>query len=158
MPAGRPTKYRIEYCTEAAKLCFMFGATDVQLAEWFNVDVTSIVEWRNVHPEFSMAIKPSKESYDARIERSLAERAMGYSCTETVTASFQGKITDKKEVEKHYPPDPTTIIFWLTNRQRDKWKRNMVDVDPTEQVATPLNITFNVAAPAADIKITNAAP
>jgi len=23
---------------------------------------------------------------------------------------------------KHYPPDATSAIFWLKNRQRDKWR------------------------------------
>jgi hypothetical protein len=26
------------------------------------------------------------------------------------------------EVVKHYPPDPTAAIFWLKNRQKDKWR------------------------------------
>ena len=157
MPAGRPTDYKIEHCTDAAKLCFMFGATDEQLAEWFNVDVSTIKLWKTVHPEFSAVIRPSKETYDRRIVRSLAERALGYTCKETVIATHKGEITDTMEIDKHYPPDPTSMIFWLTNRQRNEWKRNMSVVDPAlEHDAPPLSYTFNVAPAAADIRITNA--
>ena len=30
--------------------------------------------------------------------------------------------TDEKEVDKHYAPDATAAIFWLKNRQPDKWR------------------------------------
>ncbi|SDY78195.1 hypothetical protein [Nitrosomonas sp. Nm33] len=40
-PTGRPTSYRPEYAEQAYKLCLL-GATDKQLAEFFNVVESTI--------------------------------------------------------------------------------------------------------------------
>ena len=41
MPAGRPTLYREEYTEQALKLCRL-GATDRELADFFDVHVDTI--------------------------------------------------------------------------------------------------------------------
>lgn len=118
---GRPTKYDPKYCDEAVELVG-FGATDEDLARHFDVNVDTIYEWKNVHPEFSEAIKDAKAKIDAKVERSLFERAMGYSCPETVYATYKGKLSDAKVVTKHYPPETVAAIFWLKNRQPARWR------------------------------------
>ena len=40
----------------------------------------------------------------------------------------EGRITDSKEYIEHYPPDTTAAIFWLKNRQPEKW-RDKKEVD-----------------------------
>ena len=97
---GRPTKYRPQYVEQGRKLCFL-GATDPELADFFEVSLDSIKEWKNVHPEFSAALKEGKDSRDGQVERSLLRRAMG---------------------DEKYPPDTTACIFWLKNRQPAKWR------------------------------------
>lgn len=44
-------------------------------------------------------------------------------------------ISDQKltPVEKYYPPDTTAAIFWLKNRQKDKW-RDKQEVEHTGEV------------------------
>lgn len=123
MPSGRISKFKYEYCAEAARLCAMFGAIDRDLAVWFGVDESTITRWKERYPVFRMSIIPAKETYDAQIERRLAERAMGYKATDTKFATFEGQITDREEYIKEYPPDTTAAIFWLTNRKRKEWKR-----------------------------------
>jgi hypothetical protein len=56
------------------------------------------------------------------VSQKLYHRAIGYEHIETITAAYQGQITDKLDVIKHYAPDPTAAIFWLKNRQPDKWR------------------------------------
>lgn len=120
MPAGRPTKYKAEYVKQARKLCHL-GATDAELAAFFEVDEDTINEWKKVHPEFSESLKVSKEEYDGRIERKLAERAMGYSHGAVKIFNDEGTPMKVDYVE-HYPPDTTACIFWLKNRQPSKWR------------------------------------
>ncbi|MDR8011858.1 terminase, partial [Escherichia coli] len=36
-------------------------------------------------------------------------------------------------LEKYYPPDTTAAIFWLKNRQKDKW-RDKQEVEHTGEV------------------------
>jgi hypothetical protein len=41
--------------------------------------------------------------------------------------------------EKHYPPDPTAMIFWLKNRQPERWRDQ-----PREEGAGGKSITLTV--------------
>lgn len=122
MTAGRPSSYRPEFVEQTRKLCEL-GATDPQLAEFFDVAISTISKWKTEYPEFSEAIKTGKGPADDRVERSLYQRAMGYShdsvkifmpagAQEPVYAPFV----------EHIPPDTTACIFWLKNRRRLEWR------------------------------------
>lgn len=115
------TKYKPEYKEQAKKLCAL-GAIDEDIADFFEVDVRTIYNWKNEFPEFKEALQEAKDLVDAKVVRSLFERATGYSCTDTKFASHEGKITDVQEYTRHYPPDTTAQIFWLKNRKPDEWR------------------------------------
>lgn len=128
MPGGRPSKYKAEYVDQAYKLCLL-GATDKELADFFDVDEATINRWKESHPEFCESLKRGKTIADATVAQKLYHRATGYEHPEIITATFQGQITDTMTVTKHYAPDPTAAIFWLKNRQSNKWRdRQEVDV------------------------------
>ena len=118
---GRPSAYKKEYTEQAYNYCLL-GATDKDLALFFSVSEQTINAWKNNHPEFLESLKRGKEQADAVIASKLFHRAKGYEHPDIVTASFQGIITDVKKVTKYYPPDTTAAIFWLKNRQPDKWR------------------------------------
>lgn len=120
MTAGQPTKYKKEYNDQARKHCLL-GATDLQLADLFNVSEATINNWKNEHPKFLESIKEGKEKADAVIAESLFNRARGYSHPDTHISNYQGDIT-VTPITKHYPPDATSAIFWLKNRQKDNWR------------------------------------
>ena len=120
MTAGRPTKYKEEYCEQAKKLTLL-GATDKQLADFFNVAESTIYVWKLEHEEFSEALKLGKDEADDRVEESLYRRAIGYSHPEEKVFNNGGEIITH-EVMKHYPPDSTSLIFWLKNRRKDEWR------------------------------------
>lgn len=122
MAAGRPTSFKPEYSDQASKLCLL-GATDVEIADFFKVDVRTVYRWQNQHPEFCQALKVAKSQADERVERSLYHRATGYtfdavkifmpaSALEPVYAPYR----------EHVPPDTTAMIFWLKNRRPDAWR------------------------------------
>ena len=104
MAGGRPTKLTDDIIEQAKNYCLL-GATDVELANFFSVNTSTIYEWRKTNPEFSNATKLGKEEANARVEHSLYTKACGY---------------DKDG--KHYPPSDTSMIFWLKNRDSDRWK------------------------------------
>lgn len=116
-PEGRPTKYKPEYCEQAAKLCAL-GAIDLDLAAFFNVEESTIYEWKNAHPKFSESIKEAKDNEDAKVVKSLYKRAMGFT-RNVQKLSQQGDVLDTKE---ELPPDTTACIFWLKNRQKKDWR------------------------------------
>lgn len=130
-PNGRPSKYKAEFPRQAAKLC-AFGATDEDLADFFDVSVTTITTWKNTHPRFLSAITKAKQIADEEVEKSLYQRAIGYSHEDVDIKSValgnnQGSEIVQTPITKHYPPSEVACIFWLKNRQKDKW-RDRADV------------------------------
>ena len=123
---GRPTKYKPEYCDLAFKYCLL-GATNEQLANYFDVDTTTIDLWIKTHPAFSGALKKGREEADAHVGERLYERAMGYEHDDielkvVSLGNNQGSEVQQIPIRKYYPPDVTACIFWLKNRQRAKWR------------------------------------
>jgi hypothetical protein len=59
---------------------------------------------------------------DDRVERSLYNRAIGYSYDAVkIFCSRDGEIIEAPYVE-HVPPDVTACIFWLKNRRPQDWR------------------------------------
>ena len=136
---GRPSKYKTEYTDQAYKLCLL-GATDKDLAMFFDTSEQTINSWKEHQPEFLESLKRGKLEADAVVAQKLYHRAIGYEHVETITANYQGKITDKLDVVKHYAPDPTAAIFWLKNRQPDKW-RDKQDVNLSGDITIDVKLT-----------------
>lgn len=144
---ARPSKYREEFAEQAQKLCLL-GATDEALANFFGVSRATISTWKIEHPAFLDALKAGKELADATIAECLYHRAKGYSHPEddirTVTLPDGGGseivITP---TTKHYPPDPTSMIFWLKNRRPDLWRDKPTEADGDE-VPPPVRIEVTV--------------
>lgn len=119
---GRPTDYRREFAAQAKKLCLL-GATDVELADFFQVSDRTIYRWINEHREFCQALKMGKKACDDRVERSLYHRATGFSHDAVKIFLPAGA---KKPVIVPYrevvPPSDVACIFWLKNRRRAEWR------------------------------------
>jgi transcriptional regulator with XRE-family HTH domain len=110
------------------------GKTLADLAKALGVARSTVEEWIKIHPEFSAAIEQGRIDADDRVERALYERAVGYEHPEEklLTVS-QGagmpSVVERHKVTAHYPPDPTALKFWLTNRRRARWsERSQLDV------------------------------
>lgn len=120
MPGGRPSKYGsldLEKVSVVAKK----GWTDAEMSSFFDVDVATWHRWKIKHIEFCDALKDWKQEADAKVERSLYERATGYSCPEDKIFNNNGEPMVVK-TSKHYPPDTTAAIFWLKNRDKENWR------------------------------------
>lgn len=133
---GRPSKYKDEFPEQARKLCLL-GATDKELASFFEVAVSTISEWKLTYPEFSEALKAGKELADATIADSLYQRAKGYSHP-AVKIMVVGGVVEKVAYTEHYPPDATSMIYWLKNRRPDLWRDKREDEAGGEDAATIL--------------------
>lgn len=118
--AGRPTSYKQEYCEQAEKLCKL-GATDAEMADFFEVSEQTLNDWKTKHPEFLESIKKGKIIADAEIAEKLYHRAIGYEHPDVDIRVIGGEIVTT-ELIKYYPPDPVAAIFWLKNRQKKKWR------------------------------------
>ena len=136
---ARPTKYKAEFAEQAAKLCVL-GATDAQLADFFEVSVSTINLWKVQHKKFSESIKVPKAMADERVEQSLFRRAMGYEHDEVDIRVVMNEVV-QTPIRKYYPPDSTAMIFWLKNRKSSEWrdKQEYEHSGSVTVVASPLD-------------------
>lgn len=139
---GRPSKYKPEYADQAKKLC-MLGMTDKEMASFFEVSESTLNLWKSAHPEFSESLKGGKTLADAEVASRLHHRAMGYSHPEDDIRVVNGEIVITPTI-KHYPPDTTAGIFWLKNRQPQRW-RDKPDEGGEGENAQPVPVKIEVA-------------
>jgi len=123
---GRPSLYKEEYNDQAYKLCLL-GATDKELADFFDVVEDTINEWKKRYENFSVSIKRGKTIADSNVADKLYQRALGYSHPDVELKVLsdgqgQGSRIEKVDITKHYPPETAAAIFWLKNRQSSKWR------------------------------------
>lgn len=117
---GRPSGYKPEFAAQAAKLCRL-GSTDAQLADFFNVSLRTIDNWRNQHEDFMQSLKVGKAYADDLVERSLYQLAVGYEYEAVKVFCSEGQETIVPYREK-MPPCKTSAIFWLKNRRPKEWR------------------------------------
>jgi hypothetical protein len=140
MAAGRPSKYKPEFSIQAKKLSNL-GATDAEMADFFEVSVSTLNLWKIEHEEFSESLKLGKQAPDQRVKSSLYHRAMGYSHTEDDIRVVDGEIVITPTI-KHYPPDTAACIFWLKNRLPDEFRANPEPGD--DDYVAPVKIEVQV--------------
>lgn len=98
------------------------GLTNEQIATNIGINVKTLYAWSSKYEELCNALKRAKSFADTEVENALYKRALGY----TVALNKQ-KITKNGVVvdcieEMHIPADTTAQIFWLKNRQPEKWR------------------------------------
>ncbi len=143
---GRPSKYKEEYKEQVFKLALL-GATDIEMADFIGVSESTFNEWKKKYSDFSESIKKGKDEADIAVVESLYQRAKGFS--KIVKKAFKVRTTingqgSKEKIaygdeELYYAPDTTAIIFWLKNRQPDKW-RDKKEIK-ADVVNTPIEIS-----------------
>ena len=109
------------------------GLTDKQIGENLGLSHNAFCEYKKKYNEFYEALKINKEMADMEVENALYKRAIGYSYDEVTYERVFNKETNQyetketKRVTKEVQPDTTAQIFWLKNRQKEKW-RDKVEV------------------------------
>lgn len=124
---GRPSIFN-DTVKEQIYQMYKLGLTDKQVADVIGVCPKTLENWKQ-DKDFLLALKDIKAVADSMVEVSLFKRATGYSHKEEkVFCNANGEVT-KVETIKHYAPDITAMIFWLKNRQPEKWReKNEVEL------------------------------
>jgi hypothetical protein len=121
---SKSTKYNPELHNHIAYLAALAGMSNVLLAKELNISRSTLVLWRREYKEFDEAIQRGKDEFDDFcVVKSLKKNAFGYDYKE-IHEEFDkdGNLIRKKVIKKHQKPDTIAQLFWLKNRQRDKWK------------------------------------
>lgn len=124
---GRPEKLTeedLEKILRAARC----GLDDKQIAMIWGITYQTFNNYKKRYPEFFDSLKQQKALSDVEVIDSLRQRAVGYTCKEEKQFVIKNRVVTHEAV-KHYPPDPTSMIFWLKNRQpelfRDKQEHDI---------------------------------
>lgn len=134
---GPKSKYNPDIHNKLVEGLAEVGFTDEQIAKKLNVSRSTLSLWKTKHSEFAKMLQKAKDEFDTRVvEQSLLKRAIGYSYVETTRelqaendegfgedseSSIQTLVVTKK-VTKQVAPDVTAQIFWLKNRQPERWR------------------------------------
>ena len=122
-------KFDVKRVEELAGL----GLTDEQIGRIIGVTEMTVNRWKKDN-SFLLALKKGKEKADMKVVESLYQRAIGYSHEDTYFSNYQGTVT-ATPYTKHYAPDPTSMIFWLKNRDKTNWR----DVQDITSGGEPIN-------------------
>lgn len=99
----------------------LLGATDLEISRVIGIEQGTFIDWKNRHPDLAAAHERGKMQADGNVANRLYQRAMGYKHTVQKIVTVDGKPTIM-EIEEKLPPEVVACIFWLKNRQREKWR------------------------------------
>ena len=121
---GRPTDYRPEFVEQAREMAEA-AATQIEMADFFGVDVSTFRRWTHRHPEFRAALKLGNFAMCQRVKQSIFNRAVGYEYDAVKIMQDKGEpvIVPYRE---HVPPDVSAGMFLLKNRDENETWRDRV--------------------------------
>lgn len=118
-------KYHVDWAWSLA----LKGATDEEIAEAFHISVRTLHRWKKTHPELLTALEEGKDVADAKVKRSLYQRAVGYEAKEVTQIIDQDPATGTQRVSKtqvttkHIVPDTMACMYWLNNRSKGEFSQ-----------------------------------
>jgi hypothetical protein len=119
--AGRPSQYNPKMCKKVFRLRLL-GLSEAVIAECLDIGQATLHLWRAKYPEFASAWARGGAQADAHVVHALWRRANGWSHEATKVINDKGRIVKVPYIER-FPPDTGAMELWLTNRQRQAWKR-----------------------------------
>lgn len=88
----------------------LMGKTNAEIADFLGIAERTLYNHLLKNTEVMQSLKSARARADADVVASLYQKACGFSRPDS-----QGRM-------QYYPPDTTAAIFWLKNRQPDKWR------------------------------------
>lgn len=110
-----PLKYNPAYHDDWAWSLAIKGATDQDIADAFHVSRRTIIRWRQTYPSFNEACQHGKEVADAKVKRSLYERAVGFEYQEKVNGAGHLKAVPVDALPAPSEANADTIYFLRKN-------------------------------------------
>jgi hypothetical protein len=127
---GPLSSYDPERFPRLAKFLASRGATQAEIADCLNISVRQFKTWLVQHPALYEAVHAGNDTFTPRVERALAERAVGYYVDEytwrEVSQEQYERTGERFELiptnRKYYPPEVTAAKFHLINRAKERWR------------------------------------
>jgi len=77
------SRYNPDYHDNWAWSWAVKGATNEEIAEAFGINVRTFIRWKERYESLGKAVDEGKNTADSNVEKSLYQRAIGYTVTET---------------------------------------------------------------------------
>ena len=114
------------------------GYTIDEIAERLQVGRTTVYRWRDAHPEFRNALKEGKDFADGMVEDALYKSALGFTrTTMREERDAEGRVVKVVKTAEKVPPNATAALFWLKNRQPEKWRDRRREEERPQAGAAP---------------------
>lgn len=120
---GAPTKYRKEYDEQVYKLCLL-GMIDSELADFFEVEESTINNWKKDFPSFLESMNRGKKIANAEVAAALYKRATGFERPDSVKIFMPANASKPvyAKYTEYFPPDASAAFRFLNNREPEKWR------------------------------------
>lgn len=137
---GKPSKYQTHVQPYLDKIADWVskGAAQDEIAKNLHITKSTLAlylkkgrDGEKPYSELAERFARAAEIPDDNVEAALYKRACGYTWVEEIEEEKldrNGNIVLLKRTRKvDVPPDPTSAMFWLTNRRKEKWKYKPAD-------------------------------
>ena len=167
-PGGRPSPYdSAVHPNKVYELISLYGSTDEQLAQLFDISTVTLWQWKQSHPEFLKAYNEAWQQYSyPNAERSMYQRAIGFTVPEEKVFCnvIDGKpVITRVQTERYYPPETKAGYYVLQNMSRrlgdGKWQdvsrveHTGKDGNPIEHAKVNLHVLMKEAPSSDAIKL-----
>lgn len=146
-------KFQEWMIAESQELVGKLGARNQELADAFEVGVSTIEQWLRERPEFAQAVRRGRVQSGLRVSQALYSKAIGHEYIDTVVVNNvvkeyheNGKIARQYndpitlEIPKKLPPDAYAAHKYLSIVFRDIWADSQ-KVDVNHQHSGNVNFT-----------------
>ncbi|KOC32541.1 Xaa-His dipeptidase [Clostridium botulinum] len=113
------------------------GLTDKEIADKLEIGYSTYRKYKTTSVALKGAIATGKDKANQEVEKSLFKKCIGFKYTEEVATKVKNEVIGEdgktilvkedvviKQVKKYSPPDLNAQKFWLTNREKIKWKED----------------------------------
>ena len=137
---GKPSKYQTHVQPYLDKIADWVskGAAQDEIAKNLHITKSTLAlylkkgrDGEKPYSDLSDAFAQACEVPDDNVEAALYKRACGYTWVEEIEEEKLDRngniVLLKRKRTVDVPPDPTSAMFWLANRRKDKWKYKPAD-------------------------------
>lgn len=140
--AGQPSKKEL-INLQFIEALYSFNVIDEQICQLLGITRQTLDNWKK-DEKFFAAIRRGKKISNERVEKTLFERATGYTHPEEDIRVVRGEIK-RTPILRHYPPETAAMTFWLKNRDKEKWRdKQDIDIGLSEET---LNTVLSLLPP-----------
>jgi hypothetical protein len=122
------SKYDAETFPQLAEGFARMGMIDTEIAAALSISHDTLYRYQHKYPEFSEAMKRGKFPANIQVEAAALKRAIGFEYDEVMEETERNPktgrmvVTKRRKTRKFIPPDTAAFIYWLNNRDPDRWK------------------------------------